>query len=71
MHVEQADLAGEVAVERKESGERRVVGDVEKVIGKPDRKLKGLRGSRRRAGDKVRERLHVGQGRIEALSNDC
>ena len=68
MHVEQADLAGEVGVERKESGDRRVVGDAEKIIGEPDRKLKGLQG--RRAGDKVRERLHVEQDRVETLSDN-
>ena len=42
VYVEQADLAGEVRVEGKKSGERRIVGDVEEVLGKLGRKLDGL-----------------------------
>ena len=51
--VEQADLASELRVASKQSGERRVIGHVEQVVGEPDRKLEGLR--LRSAGDKVEE----------------
>ena len=42
VYVKQADLAGEIRVERKQGGKRPVVGDVEKVVCKPDGELESL-----------------------------